>query len=114
MSEKTQRVFEPEAAIRVLADGRRKRRVQVSVPIIVKGRDLKGNPFEESTESINFSAGGTCFLLERRVRVGSTLGLLISLPPDWKTYKTIGRVTRIEKGRRPQAYKFAVKFSHVR
>jgi hypothetical protein len=114
MSKKTPQVVEPEEAFRTMVEGRRKRRVRVSLPIVVKGRDLKGNPFEESTESINFSAGGTCFFLERRVRVGSALGLLISLPPDWKTYKTIGRVTRIEKGRRPQAYKFAVKFNHVR
>src|SRR5437773_3813466 len=104
MSQKTPQVVESEEAFRTLVEARRKRRVQVSVPIIVKGRDLKGNPFEESTESINFSAGGTCFLLERRVRVGSTVVLLISLPPDWKTYKTIGRVSRVEKGRRPQVY----------
>src|SRR5437867_6842144 len=109
MSEKTPEAVGLEEAIKTTAEGRRKRRVRVSLPIIVKGRDLKGNPFEESTESINFSAGGTCFFLERRVRVGSALGLLISLPPDWKTYKTIGRVTRIEKGRRSQDYKFTAK-----
>ena len=106
MSDKAWRVLGPERTIKT-----RKTRVQVNMPVVVKGVDFQGNPFREAAESVNFSASGICFLLERRVRVGSMLELLISVPPDMKTYKTMGQVTRVEDGRRPKEYKFGVRFT---
>jgi c-di-GMP-binding flagellar brake protein YcgR len=99
-------------AIRAFVDRRRKRRVQVSVSIIVRGLDRFGNRYEEATQSINFSAGGTCFFLKQRIRVGTTVALGITLPTDSKTYNTIGQVTRVEAGQGVLGFKYGVRFAH--
>ncbi|MFN8006294.1 MAG: hypothetical protein U0V70_04565 [Terriglobia bacterium] len=83
-------------AIKAFVDRRRKRRVKAGVSIEVKGISIEDAPFEELTESVNFSAGGTCFYLSNRVRVGKTFALSIVLPADPKTYRTTGLVTRVE------------------
>ena len=99
-------------AINAYLERRRKRRVQVGVPIRVKGTDIYGNPFEESTESVNFSAGGTCFFLNQRIRVGMTVALGITLPSDLKTYHTNGLVTRVEADQVQPRYKYGMRFVH--
>ena len=114
MSAKGWQVLELDKAVEAFVERRRKRRVRVDIPITVKGVDFQGNRFEEATESENFSASGTCFLLKRRLKVGSTVQLLISIPPDLEIYKKMGQVTRVEDGHGPQGYKFAIKFIRVR
>ncbi len=99
-------------AIRAFVDRRRKRRVQVSVSIIVRGLDRFGNRYEETTQSINFSAGGTCFFLKQRIRVGTTVALGITLPTDLKTYNTTGQVTRVEAGQGVLGFKYGIRFTH--
>ena len=99
-------------AIKAFVERRRKRRVQVSVSIIVKGLDRFGNRYEEPTQSINFSAGGTCFFLKQRIRVGTTVALGITLPTDLKTYITTGQVTRVEAGQGALGFKYGIRFLH--
>jgi hypothetical protein len=112
MSEQTWQGVEIDEVIKAFVDRRRKRRVIVGVPIIVKGVDLFGTRYEEATKSVNFSAGGTCFCLKQRIKVGSTVGLIIALPPDMKTYTTTGQVIRVEAGRGNTGYKYGIKFTH--
>jgi c-di-GMP-binding flagellar brake protein YcgR len=112
MSEQVRESVEIGDAIRTFVERRRKRRVQVGVSIIVKGLDRFGNRYEESTRSVNFSAGGTCFFLKQRIRVGTTVALAIALPPDLKTYMTTGQVTRVEAGQGQSAYKYGIRFTH--
>ena len=101
-------------AIKAFVDRRRKRRVRVSVFIKAKGIDIDDAPFEEPTESINFSAGGTCFYLLNRIRVGKTLSLSITLPSDPKTYNTTGIITRVESDHESSRYKYGIRFIHKR
>ena len=99
-------------AIRAFVERRRKRRVEVSVSIIVRGLDRFGNRYEETTKSINFSAGGTCFFLKQRIRVGTTVALWITLPTDLKTYSTTGQVTRVEAVPGTLRFKYGIRFTH--
>ena len=112
MSEQTWQGVEIDEVIKAFVDRRRKRRVLVGVPIVVKGVDLFGTCYEEATKSVNFSAGGTCLFLKQRIKVGSTVGLTIALPPDMKSYRTTGQVTRVEAGRGNSGYRYGIKFTH--
>lgn len=104
--------MEIDNVIRAYVERRRKRRVQVSVAIIVKGVDILDTHFKETTQSVDFSAGGTCFFLKQRIRVGTMVALGITLPPDLKTYMTTGQVTRVEAGKRETGYKYGIRFIH--
>ena len=98
-------------------DRRRKKRVDVGIPIRVKGVDSEGTRFEELTKSINVSSDGAYFVLNYRIKMGSLLELSLPLPRHLQksvapkaVYQTIGVVTRVESTEGPQAYKIAVRF----
>lgn len=112
MSGRGQLVVEFDDAVKAFVERRGKRRVQVSVPIVVRGVDSQGNRFQEATESVNFSASGTCISLQRRIKVGSFVQLSISLPPDLKTYESLGQVKRVEALGRQPGYRFGIHFTH--
>ena len=112
MREQAWQGMEIDSAIRAFVERRRKRRVQVGVLILVKGIDIYGTPLEETTESVNFSAGGTCFFLKHRIRVGMRVALGITLPSDLKTYHTTGIVTRVEADHAEPRFKYGIRFAH--
>jgi PilZ domain-containing protein len=114
MTEQSWQGVEIDNAIREFVERRRKKRVQVGVSIRVKGADIYGNLIDETTESINFSAGGTCFFLKKRIRVGMTVALGIVLPPDLKTYHTTGIITRVEADQAQPRFKYGIRFVHNR
>jgi hypothetical protein len=96
---------------------RRQKRVDVNIPIRVKGADVWGNRFEEVTKSINVSSDGACFLLKHEIKSGSTLELSLPLPRQLQksvrpktVYETIGFVTRMEVTETPETFRVAVKF----
>ncbi len=98
-------------------DQRRQKRVDVSIPIRVKGADVQGNRFEELTKSLNVSSDGAAFLLKCRIKVGSALELSLPLPRHLQksvapraVYETIGQVIRVEGFGSPETFKIAVKF----
>jgi hypothetical protein len=96
---------------------RKQKRVEVSIPIRVKGLDLKGNRFDEVTKSIELSPDGASFTLKASIRKGSLLDLSLPLPRPMQrsvapkpVYQTIGLVIRVEESSTPQVRKIAVRF----
>jgi hypothetical protein len=89
---------------------RKQKRLQVKVPIKVKGSDADGNRFEDQTETLNISSSGVAFFLKRRVRVSSLLVLSLSHPDNPGTFNTKGRVVRVEDCAAGHVCKIGVKF----
>lgn len=75
---------------------RRQKRVDVNIPIRVKGTDAQGNRFEEVTRSINVSADGAICLLKQQLRMGTVLELSLPLPRQMQkgVSPTVRRYTR--------------------
>jgi hypothetical protein len=101
----------------VFNDRRRKKRVDVGIPIRVKGVDSEGIRFEELTKSINVSSDGAFFILKYHLKMGSLLKLSLPLPRHLQksvapkaVYQTLGVVIRVENAEGPQAYKVGVRF----
>src|SRR5262245_25144587 len=63
-----------------MALAERARRVNLRLPVEVKGQDASGAPFIESTSSLNVSSGGICFLSEHVVDIGARLQIDGRLP----------------------------------
>jgi c-di-GMP-binding flagellar brake protein YcgR len=80
--------------------GRRKeRRISVRLPMQIRGKDIEGATFEESTQSENLCRGGAAFVLRRRLDRGASLEIRIPLPAPAGTseaeFSTVGRVVHI-------------------
>lgn len=56
---------------------RAERRIAVRLPLKVRGRDSRGNHFEEETSSENLCRGGTAFRTRFDVAIGSDLEIWI-------------------------------------
>jgi hypothetical protein len=89
---------------------RKRKRLQVKVPIRVKGYDAEGNRFEEQTETLNISSSGVAFFLKRRIRASSSLDLTLSQPNNPENCNTKGRVVRVEDCTAGHVFRIAVKF----
>ena len=96
---------------------RRQKRVEVSVPIRVKGLDTLGNRFNVVTKSIDLTPDGASFALKATIRKGSLLDLALPMPRPMQrnvapkpVYETIGLVTRVEESPDQEVYKIAVRF----
>jgi c-di-GMP-binding flagellar brake protein YcgR len=89
---------------------RKRKRVEMNVPIKVKGSDVQGNIFEERTESLDISANGVAFFLKQRVRVTSSLELSVSRPNSSEVFQQKAQVVRVEDCSGEHGYKIAVKF----
>jgi hypothetical protein len=63
-----------------MALAQRARRVNLQLPVEVKGQDASGAPFIETTSSLNVSAGGICFVSEHVVDIGARLQIEVRLP----------------------------------
>ncbi len=78
------------------ADQRAHKRIEVSVPILVRGQDVMGAAFEESAHSYNVSREGASFLVHHEVEVGQRLELiLIKRGPGGRDFETLGEVRRV-------------------
>jgi hypothetical protein len=79
---------------------RAERRINVRLPITVKGRDSRGVSFEESTSSENLCRGGAAFITRFEVTIGSDLEILIPFSPTGNRrrepdFLTHGRVVHV-------------------
>jgi hypothetical protein len=59
----------------------RARRLDLQLPVEVRGRDESGRPFTDTGRTRNISGGGICFESSRHLPVGSRLVLRIQVPP---------------------------------
>jgi PilZ domain len=59
---------------------RREKRVQVRLPVEIRGTDRSGARFDETTTSENLCRGGVAFTLSRELDLGAMLDISIPLP----------------------------------
>ena len=59
---------------------RREKRVQVRLPVAIRGTDRSGAHFNETTTSENLCRGGVAFMLTRELDLGAMLDISIPLP----------------------------------
>ena len=98
-----------------LAD--RARRVNLRLPVEIRGQDAAGAPFIESTISLNVSSGGICFESEHPVEIGARLLVAIRLPPSLRhhfdgraVYRTDSVVCRAQRLEGQSAYQVGARF----
>jgi hypothetical protein len=81
---------------------RRERRVPVHLPIVVRGTDLTGMPFEERTSSENLCRGGAAFATRYPLDLGSQLEIQIPVLPTAASkdteFSTHGRIVHMKRG----------------
>jgi len=58
----------------------RDRRLDLELPIEVRGRDTGGAAFVDSTVTVNVSSGAVCFDSRRRHEIGAIVEVRIDLP----------------------------------
>lgn len=97
-------------------DKRRLRRIQISLPVRVRGTNSKGIQFEEMTRSVDVNAKGALFLLNQDLKKGMLLRLSLPLPRSMQktvaskpVYETDAIVVRVEPGA-SGTHKIAVRF----
>jgi PilZ domain len=98
-----------------LAD--RAKRVNLRLPVEIKGQDASGAPFIESTTSLNVSSGGICFESEHLVEIGSRLQVAIRLPAPLRhhfggraVYRTESIVCRAQRLEGQSSFQVGARF----
>jgi hypothetical protein len=81
---------------------RRERRIPVHLPIVVRGTDRTGMPFEERTSSENLCRGGAAFATRHSLDLGGHLEIHIPVLPtsasEDREFSTQGRVVHVMQG----------------
>jgi hypothetical protein len=78
---------------------RRERRVQVRLPVEVRGTDRSGMHFKDHTVSEDLCRQGAAFILSRDLELGTDLEVNIPLPghkQDTTDFATLARVRHIQ------------------
>jgi hypothetical protein len=95
----------------------REKRVGLRLPIGVSGRDTRGAPFAEATQTINVSGGGVCFESARALPVGARVDLRIQVPAPLRRhfggramYAVKAVVCRLEHLEGEATYKVGARF----
>lgn len=92
--------FESETLMRSQlnwATARREPRRKLTVPVTVMGNDLNGNPFEQTTETVDVSRSGACLRLTQPVAIPSSLS--VSVPAyQWRGEVIVRTITRDAQG----------------
>jgi len=86
----------------------RKKRLELHLPVMVKGMDEGGHAFDEATRTRNISAGGICFESGRHLPMGGRVDLEITIPDGMRKHfggqaiyavsAVVCRVERFEDG----------------
>ncbi len=73
------------------------KRLEVALPMLVRGVDLNGIKFEDTAESYNVSREGASFLTTRELKLGQKLDLIIPGrgPGGHSDFETSGEIRRI-------------------
>jgi c-di-GMP-binding flagellar brake protein YcgR len=105
-------------AARPTLERRREHRVQVHLPILVRGTDNAGEKFEEHTTSVNLCRGGAAFATRYALDLGDRLQIDIPVvapggDPD-KEFSTQGRIVHIVPGESERELIIGVEFTGPR
>ena len=97
-------------------DKRRLRRIQINLPVRVRGTNSEGIQFEEMSRSIDVNADGALFLISQNLKKGMRLRLSLPLPRSMQktaaskpVYETDAVVVRVEADS-SGAHQVAVRF----
>jgi PilZ domain-containing protein len=100
-------------------DKRRLRRIQISLPIRVRGTNSEGIQFEEMSRSVDVNAHGALFLLNQNLKKGMRLKLSLPLPRSMQktaaskpVYQTEAVVVRIQQ-KASGSHQIAVRFRNA-
>ena len=95
----------------------RAKRVNLRLPVEVKGQDASGAPFIESTTTLNVSSGGICFLSEHVVDVEARVQVEVRLPAALRhhfegraVYRAESVVCRAQRLAGQSAYQVGARF----
>ena len=109
----------PPQIVESFEDKRRLRRIQISLPIRVRGTNSDGIQFEEMSRSVDVNADGALFLLKQNLKKGMRLRLSLPLPRSMQktaaskpVYETEAVVVRIQQ-EASGAYQIAVRFRNA-
>ena len=98
--------------------GRVHRRVEVGLPMVVRGTDRHGMRFEDVTHCFNISRTGASFATAREIEMGADLEVVITLADGAHTtrgeFSTLARVVRIVPGDDPAEKVIGVYFLEAR
>ena len=98
--------------------GRVHRRVEVGLPMVVRGTDAHGTRFEDATQCFNISRTGASFATTRELAMGLDLEVVISLAAGAQTsrgeFSTLARVVRVVPGENPDEKVIGVYFLEAR
>lgn len=87
-----------KAAAAVSGPQRTSKRITVSLPMLVRGRDVNDRLFEDTSESYNLSREGASFLTRRELRLGQQVELVVRrrvAGPGAHDFETTADVLRI-------------------
>jgi PilZ domain-containing protein len=97
---------------------RRERRIPVHLPIVVRGKDRAGFPFEERTSCENVCRGGAAFATRYPLDLGVQLDIHIpvaaSAAKGEREFSTQGRIVHIKRGRDNRELIVGVEFTGPR
>ena len=90
----------PEMSASTGAERRRSHRLEVALPLLVRGRDAYGAFFEDSVASFDISREGASFRTRRDLLLGQALDLIIpqhrpGRPDAARDFETTGEVRRL-------------------
>ncbi len=93
---------------------RRERRIDIRLPVQVRGKDDEGADFEERTSSENLCRGGVAFITRRRIGPGTSLEIRIPLPAPTGAaedeFSTVGRVVHVANAQSKAGLLIGVEF----
>jgi len=69
-----------------LTERRRRNRLEITVPVRVRGREATGATWEEVASCLDASEGGVAIMLTHAVRTGQVLHLSVPLPSRFRLY----------------------------
>jgi len=97
---------------------RRERRIDIRLPIHVRGKDADGADFEERTSSENICRGGVAFVTRRKLGHGTSLEIRIPLPASAGAvedeFSTVGRVVHVKNAEADAGLYIGVEFTGPR